>query len=169
MSTNKEKIGKRIRNNIIWIIIFTLLLILTDSKFWSTFSIVFLILHSLSLINNYINYIHQIQKDRQKEFDEHMYNFKKSVDDWAKRIYEQQYKQKVVKKSSFDIISAYKLMKLDLTDDVKTIKKRYRELALVYHPDKYVNKSKTEQESANRNFQKLNNAYSVIKNYKNFI
>ncbi len=169
MNNPKKQIGSRIKNNIIWFVIFITILLLTDSKFWNTFSIVFLVLLTFSLINNYINYIHLIQLEKQKEYEDNMYNFRKTVDDWAKRIYEQQYKSKVTKTSSMNITSAYRLMGLDVTDNVSVIKKRYRELAIKYHPDKYINKSKSEQETAKRNFQKLNNAYTVIKNHKNFV
>lgn len=61
-----------------------------------------------------------------------------------------------------------RLLGVDLKKDGNdVIKRRYRELTKKWHPDKFVNKSEETQETAKRNFQKLNNAYNNIKKYKN--
>jgi len=47
------------------------------------------------------------------------------------------------------------------------LKDVYRKLAKKYHPDKWSNKSRAEQISAKEKFQKINNAYSLIKKLRN--
>ena len=66
------------------------------------------------------------------------------------------------------IDNSYKLMSLNKDDDEKTIKKRYRELSMKWHPDKFQNDTTENQGIATRNFTKLNNAYELIKKHKNF-
>jgi len=63
--------------------------------------------------------------------------------------------------------NAYTLMKLDKKDDESTIKKKYRELSMKWHPDKFATDTKENQAIANRNFIKLNSAYDLIKKSKN--
>lgn len=58
---------------------------------------------------------------------------------------------------------AYRVLKLTPSDTEDTIKKRYRELANKYHPDKWNNGSIREKAAAERNFKKLNEYYSMIK------
>lgn len=47
------------------------------------------------------------------------------------------------------------------------LKAIYREMAKTYHPDKWSNKSRAEQIRAKEKFQKINNAYSLIKTLRN--
>ena len=62
--------------------------------------------------------------------------------------------------------NAFKLLKLDKNDDEKTIKKRYRELSMKWHPYKFQNNTEENQGIATRNFKKLNAAYELIKKFK---
>jgi len=79
-------------------------------------------------------------------------------------------KEKLKKVQGFSVISSAKLLGIDLDkDDETTIKKRYRELSKKWHPDKFVNDTIENQDKAKRNFQKLNTAYTNIKNYKNIL
>ena len=64
--------------------------------------------------------------------------------------------------------NAYTLLKLSRNDSITIIKKKYRELAIKWHPDKWVNDKKENQQIAERNFKKLNNAYALIKKDKGF-
>jgi DnaJ like chaperone protein len=67
-----------------------------------------------------------------------------------------------------DIHSAYKI--LDLTPDanIEEIKKSYRALALKYHPDKVSHLGEEFQLAAKEKFQKINEAYNLLKKEKNF-
>lgn len=76
-------------------------------------------------------------------------------------------KDKLKNIQGFNVITSAKLLGIDIDkDDDITIKKRYRELSKIYHPDKFTNQSYEMQEKANRNFQKLNTAYNIIKDYR---
>lgn len=49
-------------------------------------------------------------------------------------------------------------------DELKTV---YRELAKKYHPDKWINKKITDQKKVKEKFQRINNAYDLIKKARN--
>lgn len=65
-----------------------------------------------------------------------------------------------------NIRNSYKLMGLEYNSDLEQVKKKYRELSKLYHPDKYSNDTIEKQEIAKRNFQRLNTAYNNIKSVK---
>jgi len=66
-----------------------------------------------------------------------------------------------------DISTSAKLLGINIVqDDEDTIKKKYRKLAMKWHPDKYANDTPENQEIAKRNFQKVSGAYEKIKQYK---
>lgn len=67
------------------------------------------------------------------------------------------------------IDNAFKLFDVNKEDNEQDIKKRYRELSKQWHPDKFVNDISDNQEIANRNFQKVVNAYEIIKKYKGMV
>ena len=83
-------------------------------------------------------------------------------------FYKKSYGQR--KKVSFgdDISTSAKLLGINVVqDDETTIKKKYRQLAMKWHPDKFATDTSENQEIAKKNFQKVNNAYNKIKEYKN--
>ena len=67
--------------------------------------------------------------------------------------------------NKMDIDKAYEILSLDKNADLAFVKKRYRELAKKYHPDvlNANNVSKEELEQGARTFQKINEAYELIK------
>lgn len=77
-----------------------------------------------------------------------------------------QYNNTTKKKNGYSIDDAFQLFKLNKSSDIIIIKKKYRELAKKWHPDKWSTDKKENQKIAERNFQKVNNAYGVIKQYK---
>ncbi len=68
--------------------------------------------------------------------------------------------------SSID--EAYKILSVSPSDDLKTIKKRYRELVKKYHPDIIQAQGADEHyiQDATRKIQEINDAYEVIKKHK---
>ncbi|CAG8543127.1 14727_t:CDS:1 [Gigaspora margarita] len=69
-----------------------------------------------------------------------------------------------IKKSEF-----YKILRIKSTATLLEIKQAYRKLALVFHPDKNVNKSKNECVEAEKKFKEIQEAYDyLITNYKEF-
>jgi len=75
--------------------------------------------------------------------------------------------QTTINKSNDSLNKSFQLMKLNKDDDDTIIKKRYRELSMKWHPDKWANDTTENQAIAGRNFVKLNNAYETIKKFKN--
>ncbi|MFH0892827.1 MAG: DnaJ domain-containing protein [Bacteroidota bacterium] len=58
---------------------------------------------------------------------------------------------------------AYKILEVEQSATDEEIKKAYRRLALVYHPDKVSNLGPEHQEAAKEKFQKLSDAYDRIR------
>jgi hypothetical protein len=67
-----------------------------------------------------------------------------------------------------DITTSAKLLGINIIqDDEDTIKKKYRKLAMKWHPDRFATDIPENQEIAKKNFQKISSAYEKIKQYKN--
>ena len=89
------------------------------------------------------------------------------MDPYSKRIYKHQWKFfKEHKKTAFeeaenelDESEAYEILNLDITATFAQVKRRYRELAKKWHPDKNDSALKTEAE---RKFVRINQAYETI-------
>jgi len=73
----------------------------------------------------------------------------------------QQYRRNTSSASS--ISQAYKILEITPQATEGEIKKAYRKLAVIYHPDKVMNMGKNYQQSAKEKFQKIQAAYEQIK------
>jgi DnaJ like chaperone protein len=62
-----------------------------------------------------------------------------------------------------DIDSAYKVLEIDKSANDEEVKKAYRGMALKYHPDKVSYLGEDFKKAANEKFQKVNEAYEIIK------
>ena len=93
------------------------------------------------------------------------------MDPYSKRIYKHQWKFfKEHKKTTFeeaenelDESEAYEILNLDITATFAQVKRRYRELAKKWHPDKNDSALKTEAE---KKFVRINQAYETIERKK---
>lgn len=65
--------------------------------------------------------------------------------------------------SSTSLAQAYSILEVGPKSTEQEIKKAYRKLAVIYHPDKVMNMGKNYQESAKEKFQKIQAAYEQIK------
>lgn len=68
--------------------------------------------------------------------------------------------------SQYNISSSYKILGLEQTATPEEVKKAYRKLAVKYHPDKAAQLGPEFQKGAKENFQKVQEAYENIKEYK---
>jgi DnaJ like chaperone protein len=64
---------------------------------------------------------------------------------------------------------AYKILEVTKESSVDEIKKSYRKMAMKYHPDKVSHLGQEFQNSAKEKFQKLNQAYEIIKKERGFV
>ncbi|MDR2036622.1 MAG: TerB family tellurite resistance protein [Bacteroidales bacterium] len=64
--------------------------------------------------------------------------------------------------------AAYAVLEVDRNATIPEIKKAYRSMAVKYHPDKVAYLGEDVKKAANEKFQKLNEAYELIKKERNF-
>lgn len=141
--------------------------------------IVLVMISIFSIIFTFYNWIKGVSyeaKRRQNNFDDLIDEMKRNSERWQKRAEEQNqksyshsYKQQTTKKSISvgKLVIAFGLMKLKVDSTSDEIKKKYRKLVLKWHPDRWSTDTEENQVIAERNFKKLNNAYSLIKQHKN--
>lgn len=102
------------------------------------------------------------QEERKREYQRTYYNY-------AYDRFRNSYRQRAtIFNNTSDISKSATILGVNIVqDDEETIKKKYRKLAMKWHPDRFSNDTLENQDIAKRNFQKLNNAYEVIKKHKN--
>lgn len=64
---------------------------------------------------------------------------------------------------------AYQILELDSSASADEIKKAYRKLAKEHHPDRVIHLGEEFQKNAKAKFQKISNAYELIKSKKQFV
>lgn len=162
-----------LKDRTLFLIIFSILLyglsILIYGLLISYFVFLFL-LGMCYLHMKYMNYVeHLIKKtDGYKKYKKNLDEAKqKAYAEFNRRSanFNRQYNKQCNNGTNTEINNAFKLFKISINSNETEIKRKYKELVLIYHPDKYTKES--EKEIATRNFQKLNAAYDVIKKYKN--
>lgn len=177
-----------------YIIIWSLVMYFTYNQinFFYYLGLVLVIIHSINLISNifrtrmyrkkldnlektYTRYkdINEQQKSNNRHYsnDEYERMFKDIFKDMFNSTYntnKQDNSFRPTLKTNTEYIDALKLFNLDKTASAEEFKTKYRELSKKWHPDMFSLDSEENQNIANRNFQKLNNAYSIIKKYRGF-
>lgn len=63
-------------------------------------------------------------------------------------------------------VNLYAVLSLGRDAKVEDIKKAYRRLALVYHPDKHASATQDARDNASRKFQQIGFAYAVLSDEK---
>lgn len=63
-------------------------------------------------------------------------------------------------------VDLYAVLGLESTATDEDIKKVYRKLALIYHPDKHVSSTEAAKQAASRKFQQVGFAYAVLSDKK---
>jgi len=147
------------RLKIIFLMIF-LFVIVKNHPGWDAFFVVMIILQSVLVVLKVLELPNKIKEAQyKKEFN----NFKNK---YRQDYYGNNY-NKVRISFTNDITTSAKLLGINIVhDDNETIKKKYRQLAMKWHPDRWTNDTVENQEIAKRNFQKVNGAYQKIKDYK---
>jgi DnaJ like chaperone protein len=64
---------------------------------------------------------------------------------------------------------AYRVLEVDPGADAATVKKAYRALAVKHHPDKVAYLGEDVKKAANEKFQRLNEAYEIVKKNRGFV
>ncbi|MFK8044848.1 MAG: DnaJ domain-containing protein [Crocinitomicaceae bacterium] len=80
---------------------------------------------------------------------------------YERRSNQQQYRRR--SSSTTSLSQAYKILEITPEASEAQIKKAYRKLAVIYHPDKVMNMGENYQQSAKEKFQKIQAAYEQIK------
>ena len=155
---SKKQMIYNILNNIIYAsVCFLAIKYGNPNHFWKTVFTILGVLFTISLISfikRYYFFITNKSTDNSKSTD-------------YGKTFNEKYSSIINNKK--EIQKAYELLDLKLTDDIPTIKKRYRFLAMQWHPDKFSKDRVENQQIAKRNFQKVNSAYNVVKKYKKFV
>lgn len=93
--------------------------------------------------------------------------YAKSKNSQSRRINSSQKNYRILK--NFFSGASFAYLELGVSPNItdNELKKIYRELAKKYHPDKWTNKEITEHKKAKEKFQRINNAYDIIKKARN--
>lgn len=172
---DRDKIVKDLVNNVLNIILFIILYFVITTIWLKNTMLIFSIVKGINiLINIYKIYkinstIRNIQYKKDNDsFNEFVFNyFKEAYKKTYQQNYDSYYSTNNVSSINAELENAMKLFKITNRTSINEIKNIYRQLAIKWHPDKWVNDTKENQEIANRNFKKMQSAYEVIKKYKN--
>lgn len=167
IKTNKKTIIK----NIIWFFVFVILFFynLKSYPYFGALSFIFAVYYIIDI---------GININKRFTLSDKLDNILNKIDDTSDYLlkYKSRYfnksngnsNQNSIKTNPTTLDNSFKLFKLEPNKTTSDeIKKTYRKLANIYHPDKWSSGTKSEQEAAERNFKLLNNAYEVLKKHFN--
>lgn len=112
----------------------------------------------------------ELEKLRQKKYEEEQQNKRRYQE--QQRKYEQQQKEsyRYEKRKSLDSFykSYYEILGISSSATDDEIKKRFKQLALKYHPDRFAGKSEKRISEATEKFKVINHAYTYIRKSRGF-
>lgn len=145
-----------------------LLIVVKDHPGWDTFFGVMIVFQCILGVLYILKMQERLTEEARQRYEKSQKDFNKKWEYYGEKQQYQQNKQRPTISATLELNKSAQLLGVNvLQDDKDVIKKKYRKLAMKYHPDKYSNESIEKQDIAKRNFQKLNAAYSVIKKHKN--
>jgi len=104
-----------------------------------------------------------IRDEKEKEFFKGFINSKDMIMQPHKHIYDEQKMQDFIKKESINQLdTAYLIFGLTPNDSTKALKRRYRKLAMLYHPDRASTQDEEIIKTYTRKFQTIVQAYEVL-------
>jgi len=176
---SNEKIVKDATNyvwgrlKVIFLMIF-LLVIVKNHPGWDAFFFIILILQAVLAVIYVLKVPEKISEESRKRYEKGQQDFRQKWGSYSGGSYSGgsysggSYQRQQIS-YSLELTNSAQILGINIrTDSSNDIKKQYRKLAMKWHPDRFAKDTKENQEIANKNFQKLNNAYIVIKKYKNF-
>jgi len=98
----------------------------------------------------------------------HNYTFKDAHEQTKQKTHNQQRRTDSKTAPQTSLARAYSVLEIESTATDEEVKKAYRRLAKLHHPDRVLNLGPEFQLSAKEKFQKLQEAYDLIKNYRGF-
>jgi hypothetical protein len=157
-----EKASKYIwdKLRIIFLMVF-LFIIVKNHPGWDAFFIFVVISQFIFIVLKILELPNRI---REEQFKQEFNNFKNK---YKENYYRKNYNTGKISFTN-DLTTSANLLDINIVqDDNDTIKKKYRKLAMKWHPDRFANDTLENQDIAKKNFQKVNGAYQKIKDYKN--
>jgi len=146
------------------ILMIILLIVVKEHPGWDVTFAIILILQAILGVLVVLRVPKKVTEAKQKE------SKRQRQSNYQERFYEE-FNKRSNRRVSFvtdDISPSAKILGINIIqDDEDTIKKKYRKLAMKWHPDKFATDTKENQEIAKRNFQKVSGAYNKVKKYKN--
>ena len=120
------------------------------------------VFHIIDKVIRMIDSVYNEDPECMKSFEKFCEDYSPGLLDYFKREWEffKKYKKSSYEYSenTLDKSEAYEILGLDITATIDQVKKKFRELALKWHPDRNM-KNKTQAEKM---FVKINNAYETI-------
>ena len=169
---------KRIANAVIAVFFIFVALVFTDASAWTRLPLYFIIcIYTLGFLTAWDKIKHlKREKIIVEDYIKNKAKYKSDADflnHHFQEIFESFYRQfggghqsPITFINHDNVTRAYRLLKLNPSDSTEAIKKRYKELAIKYHPDKWATHTQKAKDTAERNFKKLNSAYELIKKDK---
>jgi DnaJ-domain-containing protein 1 len=109
-----------------------------------------------------------IQEDVARQIIEKYYNLEKIHKTKKQEKQNQRKSNNGTRVYSFSYSKYYTVLGLNANATDEQIKKKFKKLALKYHPDKYIGANKDQQQMALEKFKEISQAYNFLKKLRGF-